>query len=444
MTERLTCAQRFQNCPTLWRIYSYLTPDDRTKTLTTRTHLHEEDGFEGDVLVHNPDDEDDGWCYNCAGDDHYGDDCPEPRISRAPRPDFSAFSAYNSQNSPFWTGPSTSKRPPRPKRNRPAPSYQPQRDLTVPDEMANVGWRGKQREKQKALEYEKSRKAAEEDDAGSSWFDRPASFPGRGELSIKGRGSSSSTVRKADETAKKAKKKNRKERRASGDRPSRDDDAEFISGGSGTQLEAEYSMDYGSGGGSSKAGNRSRSNSTRSDVSSARGGSNGGPRGKEPPKQFSFKFGGGPPGGGASTPVSGIKPSTFARMGGETRYAGGPSGGSPQQSSSSSSSLLSRLDSEVTNGKGKGKASGGASGKAALAPLSRADLRDAQRKEKERHEEVNSLLARLGGKKGGRPDWLDSPDRRGGGAGGQGGTSSGGSGAGTPTGSRSRYQGGYR
>jgi hypothetical protein len=435
-----------QNCPTLWRIYSYLTPDERTETLATRTRLHEEGGFEGDVLIHNPDDEYDGWCYNCAGDDHYGDDCPEPRISRAPRPDFSAFSAYNSQNSPFWTGPSTSKRPPRPKRNRPAASsYQPQRDLAVPDEMANVGWRGKQREKQKALEYEKARKAAEDDDAGSSWFDRPASS-GRGELSIKGKSSSSSTARRADESAKKAKKKNRKERRTSGDRPGRDNADDFVSGGSGTQLEAEYALDYG-GGGSSMAGNRSRSNSTRSDVSTARGSSNGGPRGgKEPAKQFSFKFGGGPPGGagasGSSTPVSGIKPSTFTRMGGDARYAGSsPSGGSPQQSSSSSS-LLSRLDTQA-GGKGKGKASASSSAKSGLAPLSRADLRDAQRKDKERHEEVNSLLARLGGKKGGRPDWLDSPDRRGGG-GGQSGASSGGSGTGTPTGSRSRYQGGYR
>lgn len=117
-----------------------------------------------------------------------------------------------------------------------------------------------------------------------------------------------------------------------------------------------------------------------------------------------------------------------AHMGGDSRQSG------PSSSAGGSSSLLTRLDSD-TGRKGTNPAS------SALAPLSRAQLRDAQRKEKERHEEVNSLLARLGGKKGGRPDWLDSPDRRGGGPGGKG---TGGSGTGTPTGSRSRYQGGYR
>lgn len=295
-------------------------------------------------------------------------------------------------------------------------------DLVVPDVMENVGWRGKQREKQKAMEYEKARAAAngDDDEGGSSWFDRPPVLPSRADFSIKGRGAS-----KKEETAKAAKKRSRKERRTSDEKGRSREEDSFVSGGSGTQLEAEYGLDYGSRSPPSKSGfggnNRSRSNSTRSDVSNSRGSQRGSK--PDPPKQFSFKFGGGPAGGSAS----GIRPSTFARMNGDSRL-------SPQQSSSS---LLNRIESTG------GEPSGPKGKKSALEPLTRADLRDAQRKEKERHEEVNSLLSRLG-KKGGRTPWMDSPDRRGAGGGGGGGDSRGGSsgspGTSTPQGGRSRCE----
>lgn len=320
-----------------------------------------------------------------------------------------------------------SKRPPRPKRHNMRPTAA---ELVVPDVMENVGWRGKQREKQKAMDYEKARAAAngDDDEGGSSWFDRPSVLPSRANFSIKGRGAS-----KKEETAKAAKKRSRKERRTSDEKGwSREEDS-FVSGGSGTQLEAEYGLDYESRSPPSKSGfggnNRSRSNSTRSDVSNSRGSQRGSK--PDPPKQFSFKFGGGPAVGSAS----GIRPSTFARMNGDSRSS--QQSASNSNAGSSSSSFLKRIESTG------GGPSGSKGKKSALEPLTRADLRDAQRKEKERHEEVNSLLSRLG-KKGGRTPWMDSPDRRGAGGGGGGGggrgDSSGSTGTSTPQGGRSRCE----
>jgi len=69
-----------QNCPTLWRIYLYLTPPSREEVLTERQRLKELGGFEGDVLEADPETEWGdgdggwgGWCYNCSTEGHWGD-----------------------------------------------------------------------------------------------------------------------------------------------------------------------------------------------------------------------------------------------------------------------------------------------------------------------------------------------------------------------------------
>lgn len=58
-----------QNCPSLWRIYTYLTDAERDDVLTDReskSHLDFDNGGEGYIAR-------DRWCYNCGGSGHLGD-----------------------------------------------------------------------------------------------------------------------------------------------------------------------------------------------------------------------------------------------------------------------------------------------------------------------------------------------------------------------------------
>ena len=66
-------------CPSIWR--SYL-------TLPTPKSDDENDKYESTVLPVV-------YCYNCGDDEHYGDECPEPRTSRIPCVNGSAFSGTN-------------------------------------------------------------------------------------------------------------------------------------------------------------------------------------------------------------------------------------------------------------------------------------------------------------------------------------------------------------
>ena len=56
-----------QNCPTLWRIYTYYSPSDRAARQTERANATD---WKAEALgrVANVD-----YCYNCAGDGHLGD-----------------------------------------------------------------------------------------------------------------------------------------------------------------------------------------------------------------------------------------------------------------------------------------------------------------------------------------------------------------------------------
>lgn len=67
------------SCPSIWR--SYL-------TLPTPKSDDENDNYESTVLPVI-------YCYNCGDDEHYGDECPEPRTSRIPCINGSAFSGTN-------------------------------------------------------------------------------------------------------------------------------------------------------------------------------------------------------------------------------------------------------------------------------------------------------------------------------------------------------------
>lgn len=74
-----------QECPTLWRLYEYLTEEEKHHSLRTRrdkSNLILGEGGEGYIA-------DDEWCYNCGSCGHWGDvgltpvlvkHCPEFRI----------------------------------------------------------------------------------------------------------------------------------------------------------------------------------------------------------------------------------------------------------------------------------------------------------------------------------------------------------------------------
>lgn len=67
------------SCPSIWR--SYL-------TLPTPNSDDDSDRYESTTLPII-------YCYNCGDDEHYGDECPEPRTSRIPCINGSAFSGTN-------------------------------------------------------------------------------------------------------------------------------------------------------------------------------------------------------------------------------------------------------------------------------------------------------------------------------------------------------------
>jgi hypothetical protein len=59
----------YQNCPSLWRIYTYLTDAERDAVLAEREskcQLGFDNGGEGYIAR-------DRWCYNCGGSGHLGD-----------------------------------------------------------------------------------------------------------------------------------------------------------------------------------------------------------------------------------------------------------------------------------------------------------------------------------------------------------------------------------
>ena len=58
-----------QECPTLWRIYVYVSETERDETITTREGKHDLEIGKGGEGYIGPDD----WCYNCGASGHLGD-----------------------------------------------------------------------------------------------------------------------------------------------------------------------------------------------------------------------------------------------------------------------------------------------------------------------------------------------------------------------------------
>jgi hypothetical protein len=60
-----------QECPTWWRLYEYLSEDERQKTLQQRREKSSlRIGFGGEGYI-----AEDDWCHNCGDCGHLGDVC---------------------------------------------------------------------------------------------------------------------------------------------------------------------------------------------------------------------------------------------------------------------------------------------------------------------------------------------------------------------------------
>ncbi|WWD17368.1 hypothetical protein CI109_101809 [Kwoniella shandongensis] len=183
-------------CPTLWRVYLYRSRADREEVQKIKAGA---DGWEKEAVGGEPTEE---WCYNCAREGHFGDDCSQRRGSLAYLTVPSAFSYEMSTRGPFAA--SSSSASSSRKKNLPAPTHarwldedDDVRDKDLPfitggyKNFAGANAGKKSREKERQRQYAKEREKDSEDD-DPSWFDGPASSrggAGRGRgLNIRGRG----------------------------------------------------------------------------------------------------------------------------------------------------------------------------------------------------------------------------------------------------------------
>lgn len=153
------------NCPTLWRIYTYLTDTERDAVLADRRAQQDlpfDEGGEGFIAS-------DHWCYNCGHSGHLGDDCREKTNFDKPEED-SAFGLYNSLTGPFSSG--SSSQPSQYQRAPRSWELAPSSRGGIPlDAQEDIGRKGREKAKKKAREAQ-DRLADSDDDDVPDWFNR--------------------------------------------------------------------------------------------------------------------------------------------------------------------------------------------------------------------------------------------------------------------------------
>ncbi|KAH7929488.1 hypothetical protein BV22DRAFT_1056977 [Leucogyrophana mollusca] len=154
---------KMNECPTLWRIYHYVTDEERTLIIQTRDEKRKfaiGEGGEGYIAS-------DEWCYNCGNSGHLGDDCDEiPHSSDIPA-EYSAFSTHNTMSGPFFdpaAEPIRIHRGPRELREDEDTHNLPEDwGMNAP---VNVGKQGKNKDRARM----EKRFREQEDDDGGDWF----------------------------------------------------------------------------------------------------------------------------------------------------------------------------------------------------------------------------------------------------------------------------------
>ncbi|KAG6829738.1 hypothetical protein H0H87_010370 [Tephrocybe sp. NHM501043] len=173
-------------CPTLWRLYEYLTEEAKKLCLQRRKekqHFKLGEGGEGYIA-------DDEWCYNCGNFGHWGDDCQDvPHREDIPE-EYSAFSEHNTLSGPFFDVERPAPKSRRRERFEPHDHLPPSWG-NVPD---NVGKKGR---KDNAAKMERKAREAIEDDP-DDWFGNPQNARNRGSTTTTTRNNSSNSTRKPD------------------------------------------------------------------------------------------------------------------------------------------------------------------------------------------------------------------------------------------------------
>ncbi|KAL0579546.1 hypothetical protein V5O48_002475 [Marasmius crinis-equi] len=159
-------------CPTLWRMYDYLTESARNTTLEkrrARKNLPLGQGGEGFIA-------EDVWCYNCGGSGHWGDDCKAMPHNGDLPVEYSAFSSHNLFSGPFADFDA----------DKESTSQRELRDWEQEDYWGdrlptNVGKKGRKKE------IANLRKATVEEDEADNWFERSTKSSQSGGRSGNGR-----------------------------------------------------------------------------------------------------------------------------------------------------------------------------------------------------------------------------------------------------------------
>ncbi|KAI0320212.1 hypothetical protein OF83DRAFT_628622 [Amylostereum chailletii] len=160
-------------CPTLWRLYEYVTDAERKTILQARDEkqsLALGQGGEGYIAR-------DEWCYNCGGPDHLGDDCTNVPFGHNAPQEPSAFGSYNTMSGPFYDVADTDTTS-----TRPRPPREWEAGHSLPDGWgfnapANVGRKG--RAKDRVRMEERAREVEEMDDP-DDWFGNARNARNRG------------------------------------------------------------------------------------------------------------------------------------------------------------------------------------------------------------------------------------------------------------------------
>ncbi|KXN90248.1 Protein air1 [Leucoagaricus sp. SymC.cos] len=156
-------------CPTWWRLYVYVTDEDRSRILNGRRSkrvLELGKGGEGYIA-------EDEWCYNCGEVGHWGDDCKAAhRFNKPEEP--SAFGLHNISTGPFYDPDTAST------------SSKPERRLRE-WEREDHTWSmhgpvdvGKQGRKKTMERMRKSAQKFEEESDPDDWFGNPRNVRNRG------------------------------------------------------------------------------------------------------------------------------------------------------------------------------------------------------------------------------------------------------------------------
>jgi protein AIR1/2 len=180
----------------LWRLYDYMTDDEKSDSIRVReekSKLSLGQGGEGYIAG-------DEWCYNCAGSGHWGDvssptlflindsddleiqDCNDlPHRADHPR-EPSAFSSYNILSGPFFDP--TAKPTPKTFRRRQPRDWEQANDLPE-------GWGnhtpeniGKQGRRKNIAKMERRERQQAVDDDPDDWFGNPRNARARSTMSV--------------------------------------------------------------------------------------------------------------------------------------------------------------------------------------------------------------------------------------------------------------------